>query len=65
MPIYEFKCKNNKCINYDKIKETIFSTFYNGEIISCELCGEPLTKLLSNFAFDLKGTGFHKTDYPG
>lgn len=64
MPIYEFKCRNKECIDYDKIKEIISHKFYDGEIISCEHCGKPMIKLLSVFGFDLKGTGFHKNDYP-
>lgn len=64
MPVYEFKCENKECNNFDKKIEIISPTYYNGEAMSCEVCGKPMIKLISGFGFELKGTGFHKNDYP-
>ena len=58
MPIYEYKCK--KC---GKEFEVI-QKFSDGPLKKCEDCSGPVEKLVSQSSFVLKGSGWHKTDYP-
>jgi putative FmdB family regulatory protein len=58
MPIYEYRCSD--CANYfemiQKLSDQILTT--------CPQCGHnTLLKLISAAGFQLKGTGWYKTDF--
>ena len=57
MPIYEYHC--HKCGKDFDIIQKISEPLKK----KCEECGGKLEKLLSNPSFQLKGTGWYKTDY--
>lgn len=57
MPIYEYECKN--C---GKTFE-IFQKMGDDPLKVCRVCKGELSKLISNCAFHLKGTGWYVTDY--
>lgn len=57
MPIREYKCKN--CGNYIEIIQGINEK----PLQECPKCGGKLEKLISNTSFQLKGSGWYKTDY--
>jgi putative FmdB family regulatory protein len=57
MPIYEYSCK--KC---GKTIEVI-QKFSDPILRKHQGCGGSLTKLISQSAFQLKGTGWYVTDY--
>jgi putative FmdB family regulatory protein len=57
MPIYEYQCTD--C---GKTFE-IFQKMSDEPLTECKVCKGRLTKLISNCAFHLKGTGWYVTDY--
>lgn len=57
MPIYEYQCTD--C---GKTFE-IFQKISDEPLTECKVCKGRLTKLISNCAFHLKGTGWYVTDY--
>ena len=57
MPIYEYKC--NRC---GHIRE-VWQRFSDPPLETCEVCGGPVKKIISNNTFHLKGTGWYVTDY--
>ena len=64
MPIYEFKCSNDKC------KHTFDKLFIGGESDEekeyqlCPKCGAIAKRVISGGAqFKFKGKGFYSTDY--
>jgi len=59
MPIYEYQCAacGRVVEKWQKISEEPLST--------CPSCGGELSKLISNCAFHLKGSGWYVTDYSG
>jgi putative FmdB family regulatory protein len=57
MPIYEYKCR--KCGHIQEV----WQKFSDPPLDSCELCGSPVKKIISNNTFHLKGTGWYVTDY--
>ena len=57
MPIYEYSCR--KC---GDVIERI-QKFSDPPLKKHPGCGGPLTKLISQSAFQLKGTGWYVTDY--
>lgn len=57
MPIYEYQC--TEC---GKTFE-IFQKISDEPLTECKVCKGRLTKLISNCAFHLKGTGWYVTDY--
>lgn len=57
MPIYEYQCTD--C---GKSFE-IFQKMSDDPLTECKVCKGRLTKLISNCAFHLKGTGWYVTDY--
>ena len=57
MPIYEYQC--TEC---GKTFE-IFQKISEDPLTECKVCNGRLTKLISNCAFHLKGTGWYVTDY--
>ena len=59
MPIYEYQCAACGRVEekWQKISEDPLTT--------CPACGGNLSKLISNCAFHLKGSGWYVTDYSG
>lgn len=56
MPIYEYACK--KCGNFE-----IMQRITEDPLKKCPTCGAKITKLISQSAFHLKGSGWYMTDY--
>ncbi|NOZ86643.1 MAG: zinc ribbon domain-containing protein [Deltaproteobacteria bacterium] len=59
MPIYEYQCQRCNA-HYE-----VFQKINARPLRKCEKCGGPLTKLISQSSFQLKGTGWYVTDYAG
>jgi putative FmdB family regulatory protein len=57
MPIYEYKC--SEC---GHITEA-WQKFSDQPLNTCELCGGPVRKIISQNTFHLKGSGWYVTDY--
>jgi putative FmdB family regulatory protein len=57
MPIYEYRCE--KCGNQIEI----IQKFSDKPLKSCPSCKGKLAKLISQTAFQLKGSGWYVTDY--
>ena len=57
MPIYEYQCA--AC---GKVTEA-WQKFSEAPLTVCTACGGPMTKLISNCAFHLKGSGWYVSDY--
>jgi putative FmdB family regulatory protein len=57
MPIYEYQCA--AC---GKVTEA-WQKFSEAPLTVCPACGGPMTKLISNCAFHLKGSGWYVSDY--
>ncbi|HYC21476.1 MAG TPA: zinc ribbon domain-containing protein [Candidatus Bathyarchaeia archaeon] len=59
MPIYEYRCPN--CGDFD-----VMQKITDAALKKCPRCKKAkLTKLISQTAFQLKGTGWYVTDYAG
>lgn len=56
MPIYEYHCE--KCGDFD-----VMQKITAGPLRKCPTCKSKVRKLMSNTAFQLKGTGWYVTDY--
>ncbi|HXG54835.1 MAG TPA: zinc ribbon domain-containing protein [Vicinamibacterales bacterium] len=58
MPLYEYEC--DACHHrFERIQK------YSDPLVDvCPSCGGAVKKLLSSPAFQFKGSGFYKTDYP-
>ena len=62
MPIFDFKCTNKKCKQYNKIRELMVKS-HKGNM--CPECKQALQRIWSGtVGLDLKGSGFHVNDYP-
>jgi len=59
MPIYEYKC--TQCGNVTEA----WQKFSDAPLTDCPACGGAMTKLISNCAFHLKGSGWYVSDYSG
>jgi putative FmdB family regulatory protein len=57
MPIYEYQCA--ACGHVTEA----WQKFSDEPLSTCPACGGPLTKLISNCAFHLKGGGWYVSDY--
>jgi putative FmdB family regulatory protein len=57
MPIYEYQCA--AC---GQVTET-WQKFSDAPLATCPACGGAMTKLISNCAFHLKGSGWYVSDY--
>jgi putative FmdB family regulatory protein len=57
MPIYEYQCA--AC---GRVVEA-WQKFSDAPLATCSACGGALTKLISNCAFHLKGSGWYVSDY--
>jgi len=58
MPIYEYHCE--KC---DKTTELTHG-MSEKKSPKCPKCGKKMERIISRNSFQLKGTGWYKTDYP-
>ena len=58
MPIYEYSC--SKCGVFDVMRK-----ISDPPLKKCPTCKSKVSKLMSNTAFQLKGTGWYVTDYGG
>ena len=58
MPTYEYECP--RCPRVFEVKQRITEP----ALVSCEVCGGPIHRLLSATPFILKGEGWYVTDYP-
>jgi len=56
MPIYEYSCK--RCGDFE-----ITQRISDAPLKKCPTCGAKVTKLISQSAFHLKGSGWYVTDY--
>ncbi|MFA5902598.1 MAG: FmdB family zinc ribbon protein [Desulfobacula sp.] len=59
MPVYEYQCKD--C---GKVEE-VFQKISDPVCTTCSQCNGRLSKLISQSAFHLKGSGWYVTDYGG
>jgi putative FmdB family regulatory protein len=57
MPVYEYKCAG--CGK----KFELIQKFSDEPLTTCPSCGGPVSKLISNTSFVLKGSGWYLTDY--
>lgn len=57
MPIYEYMC--DACSHHIEVLQK----FSDSPLGSCEKCGGVLRRLISKTSFQLKGSGWHATDY--
>jgi putative FmdB family regulatory protein len=57
MPLYEYAC--SKCNESFELMKSFSDT----APVKCPKCGEEAKKLISTTSFQLKGTGWYKTDY--
>lgn len=57
MPIYEYQCG----VCGQVVEE--WQKFSDPPLTTCPHCGGPLTKLISQSSFHLKGSGWYVTDY--
>lgn len=58
MPTYEYECP--RCPRIFEVKQRITEA----ALVTCEICGGPIHRLLSAAPFILKGEGWYVTDYP-
>jgi putative FmdB family regulatory protein len=56
MPLYEYSC--NKCSKHFEMLQSIGT-----DSAKCPDCGSDCKKLISATSFQLKGSGWYKTDY--
>jgi len=59
VPIYEYECQ--QCGEVTEVMQRIT----DDPLTTCETCGGPIKRLISNTSFVLKGTGWYATDYAG
>lgn len=59
MPVYEYECTH--CGRIVEVWQKISDT----PLKACNACSGRLQKLISQSAFQLKGTGWYATDYAG
>ena len=62
MPIYEFRCENKLCTEYNKVVEKVKSIKDNSAE-KC-LCGRSMKKDVSLSSFNLKGDGWFRSGFP-
>lgn len=56
MPIYEYKCNNGHLFE-------VMQRISDDPVEACEVCEEPVERVLHPVAIHFKGSGFHSTDY--
>ena len=57
MPLYEYSCE--KCKHIFELMRKVSET----SPVKCPKCGLDAKKMVSSTSFQLKGTGWYKTDY--
>ena len=57
MPTYEYKCLSCEH-QFER-----FQRMTDDPVMECEVCGEPVKRLLFPVAVHFKGNGFYSTDY--
>jgi len=57
MPIYEYQC--SKCGHITEM----WQKFSDPPFTTCDVCGGPVRKIISQNTFRLKGSGWYVTDY--
>jgi len=57
MPVYEYRC--HKCGETTEIMQK----FSDAPLSRCPRCNGKVSKIISNCAFHLKGSGWYVTDY--
>ena len=57
MPLYEYECQ--ACGN----RSEVIQRFSDAPLTTCDACAGELRKLISAPSFQLKGSGWYKTDY--
>lgn len=65
MPIYEYKCETcnstrEELLTWSEVEEIKQGT----KQVLCSSCNVPMVKQISLSSFQLKGVGWHGTDYP-
>lgn len=64
MPLYTFKCLNDKCAEYDKVVTELLPVNYDVCMACCK-CGSTLHRnTVNSVGIAFKGSGFHVNDYP-
>ena len=63
MPIYEYKCTNNKCENSNRFEYLHLGSNLK-KLTNCPICNSLLENLMSPSSLKFCGTGFYCTDYP-
>ena len=56
MPIYEYLCESGH--RFDVLQK-----MSDDPVATCEVCGEPVQRVLHPVAIHFKGSGFYTTDY--
>jgi len=56
MPIYEYRCEDGHTFE-------VMQRMTDDPVASCEVCGEPVQRVLHPVAVHFKGKGFYNTDY--
>lgn len=59
MPVYEYKCESCGLV-FEAMQK-----FSDAPLSACKSCGGPVTKLISQVAFALKGGGWYQQGYGG
>jgi len=58
MPIYEYQC--DSCDRRFEVMQRMTES----PLATCDKCGGPVRRLISQTSFVLKGSGWYVTDYP-
>lgn len=58
MPIYEYQCDSCDC------RFEVMQRMTESPLATCDKCGGPVRRLISQTSFVLKGSGWYVTDYP-
>jgi putative FmdB family regulatory protein len=56
MPIYEYRCTKGHTFE-------VIQSMSDDPLIKCEVCGNPVERVLHSPAVHFKGSGFYNTDY--
>ena len=56
MPIYEYRCEDGHTFE-------VMQRMTDDPVATCEVCGDPVQRVLHPVAVHFKGKGFYNTDY--
>jgi len=62
MPIYQYKCKNEKCENHKGFEKIHFKV-KDPKLTKCPVCKAELESMMSAPNIRFIGSGFYSTDY--